>query len=518
MDNSLERVTTVQQTSMGFTRLPLELQQQVFSFLDTKSFHAARRVCKWWRYASLDTVTLSKQLQKLPILPPVDVAHADPRVLHRVFNEAAYNLMLGMRIQRESHKSGEPRAQRQVSGPQVTTATNGCRTVTLNGRTLALFDTSGEKPVCLAQRPLNDLKETVGNGPWLRVMPTAYCEMALSSNGNLLAIAQERTIQIYDMTAEADSYTVNECISSAAGHYICGLDFEQNDHLLRVRLSGKGTVLYLGSPAVESAEPASIEHWKSKAGLRHVFLNTSTLSIPVKDSTGDIITRVAGLQLLKPFQNGYLFAAQQHGGNTSGHYILGHIRHSMPPTSHVLTVEPGGVTILAKLESFLSAWSYTLNGIHEGGAGMWENMPSAHEHHPTFVLSKAANVLVLAERDKKAVRPSPLTGLYAYRVPSEESMVSMLEEDERQKRVWEQRSEVFDEVGSGNGKDEDTDIEADGSEQKYSVARIPLCLSTVQGVVTDMRFEQLEQQPGRAALALIVETADMTRVWTLNKA
>ncbi|KAF2771731.1 hypothetical protein EJ03DRAFT_325374 [Teratosphaeria nubilosa] len=516
MENALERVTTVQQTSMGSTRLPLELQQQVFSFLDTKSFHAARRVCKWWRFASLDTVTLSKQLQKLPILPPVNVAQADPRELHRVFNEAAYKLMLGMRIQRQPHCSGGSRAERQVSGPQVTTATNGCRTVTLNGRTLALFDTSGEKPVCLAQRPLNDLKETVGNGPWLRVTPTTYCEMALSSNGNLLAIAQERTIQIYDMTAEADSYTVNEYISSAAGHYVCGLDFEQNDHVLRVRLSGKGTVLYLGAPAVESAEPASIEHWKSKAGLRHVYLNTSILIVPAEDSSEGSITRVAGLQLLQPFHNGYLFAAQQHGGNTSSHYILGHIKHSILPTSNALITEPNSITILAKLESFLSAWSYTLTSIHEGGAGMWENMPSAHEHHPTFVLSRAANVLVLAERDKKAMRPWPLTGIYAYRVPSEGSMLRMLEGDEKRRACRGQSSEVSDEVGSRKGRDEDADIEVDGKEQKHSVARIPLCLSTVQGVVTSMQFEQVEQS-GRAVLALNVETADMTRVWTLKE-
>ena len=113
----------------------------------------------------------------------------------------------------------------------------------------------------LLQRPLNDLKETVGSGPWLRVTPTSYHELALSSDGKLLAVAQERTVQIYDLAAARDSFTLNQYVSNAAGHYICGLDFEQDNHVLRVRLSGKGSVLYLGAPPCESnsSAPATIE-------------------------------------------------------------------------------------------------------------------------------------------------------------------------------------------------------------------------------------------------------------------
>ena len=86
--SSLERVLTVHQASMGATRLPLELQQQIFSFLDTKSFYAARNACKWWRFASDDAVTLSRQLKKLPIHPPVEPWKCSSHELQCLFHEA----------------------------------------------------------------------------------------------------------------------------------------------------------------------------------------------------------------------------------------------------------------------------------------------------------------------------------------------------------------------------------------------------------------------------------------------
>ncbi|KAK5120586.1 hypothetical protein LTR85_006242 [Meristemomyces frigidus] len=524
MANTLERVLTVHQTSMGATRLPLELQQQVFSFLDTKSFYAARNVCKWWRFASVDAVTLSRQLKKLPILPPADAARASPRELQSLFNEAAYTLMLGMQVRRQPDERGTMSSAQQMgfaTGPRVTATGNGERTVTLNGRTIALFDTSGSKAKVLAQRPLNDLKETVGSGPWLKVSPTSYHELALSSDGTLLAIAQERTIQIYDLSAEPDSFTVNEYISSAAGHYICGLGFEEDDHVLRVRLSGKGSVLYLGTPPTvktTGTEKATIDHWKSKAGLKHVFLD-STLLAPITQTPGsaESTARVSGLQLLRPFQNGYLFAAQKHGGNESSHYILGHIRCSPSAVQHISTAEPESLTILARLESFLSAWDYTLNGMNESGMGLWENMPSAHEHHPTFAMSPDGTTLVLAERDKKRIRPMPLTQLFVYRLPTERRLVGTIEAQEQRKSGrWATLAGFLDKLEHNQAAGKDTAM-ADAlgkAVKKHNVGRIPLCLSTIQGAVTNLKFEEVENE-GRRAVTVSAATAEATKRWAL---
>ncbi|KAI7193993.1 hypothetical protein KC352_g21131, partial [Hortaea werneckii] len=376
----------------------------------------------------------------------------------------------------------------------------------------------------LTQRPLNDLKETVGNGPWLKVTPSSYHELALSSDGNLLAIAQERTIQIYDLSAEPDSFTVNEYIPSAAGHYICGLDFEQNDHVLRVRLSGKGAVLYLGTPSFpeskseqqqqqQQQEKANIWHWKSKAGLRHVFLDSTLLSLqtPQPDGSGsappDPDARLSGIQLLRPFEGGYLLGAQKHGRKESSHYVLAHVRCSPPspstvpttttmdpscsPSSSSLTVEPTTLTLLARLESFLSAWDYTLAGTSDphsnsssGGMGRWENMPSCHEHHPSYALSADMRLLVLAERDKKRIRPVQLSQLFVYRLPGEERLGEQLRgrgKDEREE------DGMVGPLLSGAGDEvlDEWEVEKGG---KHTVARIPLCLSTIQGAVSELRL------------------------------
>ncbi|KAI7342298.1 hypothetical protein KC354_g16450 [Hortaea werneckii] len=564
MDNSLERVLTVHQSSMGSTRLPLELQQHVFSYLDPKSFWAARNVCKWWRFASVDAVTLARQLRKLPILPPADAGQLTPREMHDLFAEASYTLMLGMQVKRGADEEGTmaaPQRQGFFAGPRVTATSSGTRTVTINDRMIALFDTAGDTPRLLTQRPLNDLKETVGNGPWLKVTASSYHELALSSDGNLLAIAQERTIQIYDLSAEPDSFTVNEYIPSAAGHYTCGLDFEQNDHVLRVRLSGKGAVLYLGTPPPgldsksehQQQQKADIWHWKSKAGLRHVFLDSTLLSLRSNHTSGfeststDPDARLSGIQLLRPFEQGYLLGAQKHGRKESSHYVLAHVQCSSPssttattdPSSSPPSVEPTTITLLARLESFLSAWDYTLNGTSDssssssssGGMGRWENMPSCHEHHPSYALSADMRLLVLAERDKKRIRPVQLSQLFVYRLPGERRLAERLRRGQRREEERKDNGGVAGSLLPDAGDEVLGDWEVRKGRKKHAVARIPLCLSTIQGAVNELRLveegggasschEEKEEEGNVGAGKSFVLTAlawDAAKKWTFSQ-
>ena len=339
---------------------------------------------------------------------------------------------------------------------------------------------------------------------------------------------------------------MNEYISSAAGHYICGLAFEQNDHVLRVNLSGKGTVLYLGTPptadeqGTDNQQKATIEHWKSRAGLKHTFLDSSLLAYATTTTraatTPDNTSRLSGLQLLRPFRNGYLFAAQHHGGNESSHYILGHAKSLQSTQSNsndiaqsLATIEPKSVTILARLESFLSAWDYTLSNdvINEsGGIGLWENMPSAHEHHPSFALSGDGTTLVLAERDKKAMRPTPLTQLFVYRLPNQARLLRTLLRAE-EKRCQEERRQEAEEDGSERARRakfldrlegrEAAETTPPSTRQRHTVGRLPVCLSTIQGTVTEMTFEDLTVDSGQKACALRVITAAATKSWRLTE-
>lgn len=521
---------SVKQTAIAATSLPLELQQQIFSCLDARSFYAARSVCRYWHFASQDSVTLEKQLRKLPILPQPNARQSSAGELLNLFNNASRTLMLGMQVKREPDSPGSmetPHQQGFQSGPRICSTTNGSRTVTLNDRQIALYDTSSTPSKLLSTRPINDLKETVGSGPWLKISPPANHDLALSSDGTLLAIAQERTIQIYDLLADPDSFTVNQYITSASGHYICGLDFEQNDHVLRVRLSGKGAVLYCGAPPADmkSDVKSNMDHWKSKNGLRHTLLDSHIISMPGEDSTSDQTARLSGLQLLKPFQSGYLFAAQRHGGGNSSHYILGHIRTSVLDNTKVLAAEPSSVTVLSRLESFLSAWDYTLHCLKNArtGFGLWENMPSAHEHHPSFALAPKANLLILAENDKKRVRPLPLAQLYAYRVPTEAQMTETIASKLRQKEgKWASLASFLNRLEGDQGERKrrismkHDDFEENTAKPDFKIGGVPICLGTVEGQLTDMRFEQdaVADAQGRKHV-FTAATADTSKTWEL---
>lgn len=524
---------SVKQTSMAATSLPLELQQQIFACLDPRSFNAARTVCRYWHFASQDSVTLEKQLRRLPILPQPNARQSTAGELLRLFDDAAHTLMLDMQVKRERDAQGSltgPSKQWFHSGPHVCAATNGTRTVTINDRQLALYDTTVTPFRLISKRPINDLKETVGSGPWLKISPLSNSDLALSSDGTLLAIAQERTIQIYDLLADSDSFTVNQYISSASGHYICGLNFEENDHVLRVQLSGRGAVLYCGAPPSDrkSNRKADIDHWKSKSGLRHTLLDSHILTVPDDNdeaTSTDQSARLSGLQILKPFDSGYIFAAQRHGGGKSSHYVLGHVRASIPHNTTAPVVEPSSVTILAKLESFLSGWDYTLHCLKnkELGFGLWETTPSAHEHHPSFALAPHADLLILAESDKKRVRPSPLAQLYAYRVPSESQMRKTIASQQQQRDgKWSNLASFLDKLEAQQGDRrrrismKHDDFEARLSKTEFKIGRVPTSLGTIEGDLTEMKFdEQAVWGDDEKKSVLSAATTDATKRWEL---
>ena len=521
MDTSLTRTLTFSRNTTPAASLPLELQQEIFSHLDSRSFYAARKVCRWWRLASFDTVTLARQLQKLPIKPSVNARETEPQELQRLWNEAAKTLLLGVRCEQREEDGADGLVPKSNAGlfarPRIAAVARGNKTVTINGGWLALFDTAQDPPEVLLQRSLNSAIEGARQVPWLQIAPAASYALALSSNGSLLAIAQERTIQIYDLSAGPEGETVARTIASAAGHYIKSLDFEQDDRVLRVQLSSKGIVTYLGTPALPGAEaskePANMEHWKSPAGLRHTFLDSSLLQLSsVRAGAEHFQPRLSGLQLLRPFgDKGFLFAAQKHGGNESSHYIYGHLRCSQPTDALPVAVEPGSVTEIAKLESFLSAWDY--HASEDSGFGSWEAMPSAHEHHPRFALSGDGNMLLLAEREKKRVRHVKWTQVFVYRVPGVKAVGGMVEaKDAREQVRWKRLARFLNGAYEKNGGD------GEGGEmvrQRPTVARMPLSVGTLEGEAMEVGFDRSREVGDEMVHHVCVVTAEARRRWRL---
>lgn len=511
-DYALDRVLTFSHNTMPAASLPLELQQEIFSYLDSRSFHAARKVCRWWRLASSDSTTLRRQLEKLPIQHSIDPRDTQPQDLQRLYNQAARNLLLGIRIN-ERQRDGARLSYKVRHGlfprPKIAAVSRGSKTVTINGGWLALFNTAEDPPEVLVQRPIHSTIEGARQIPWLNIAPAASFALALSSNGQLLAVAQERTIHIYDLSAGVEAEPVSRMVASAAGHYIQGLDFEQHDRMLRVQLSGKGVVLYLGTPSV-FAQTTDFEYWESKQGLSHTFLDSSLLQLSQVIAAQQFQARLGGLQLLRPFGDGFLFAAQKHGGDESSHYIYGHVKCSQPAEGLPIAVEPGSITELARLESFLSVWD-AVKDKTDAGMGKWEDMPCAHEHHPKFALSEDGGLLLLAEREKKHIRHVKWTQVFLYGIPSMRTVERLLREGEVRTQVrWKRLAKFM----SGYGEDEHGSASVEGEQQKPLVARLPMSVGAFEGEATEVRFDA-KGVPAEGTMGFVVATEEQQRSWQL---
>ena len=86
-------------------------------------------------------------------------------------------------------------------------------------------------------------------------------------------------------------------------------------------------------------QKAEMIHWAGEHGLKHTFLVSSLLTLETEASSEHRSARFSGLQLLRAFDDGYIFAAQKHGRGESSHYILGHVKCSELPNGVARVVE-----------------------------------------------------------------------------------------------------------------------------------------------------------------------------------
>ncbi|GAB7348425.1 hypothetical protein MBLNU459_g6850t1 [Dothideomycetes sp. NU459] len=471
--------------------LPLELQQHILQYLDPRSFYAARNVSRWWKHASRDAVTLASQLQQLPVLPPVTAKNSKPESLQKLYNAAARSLMLGVRV--SCCESDEQALSRKIKETKVAVSKDGLRAVSLSQRNISLHDLTSPDCAVIFQRPLNDLRTAIGGGPWFKCAPTSVHELALSADGSLLAIALERTIQIYDLNNGPDSWPVSSYISSAAGHYIGGIQFEHNDSLLRVQLSNKGTVLYLGTP---TEQKPTLQHWKSKGGLKHAFLDTSRAIVRPLQQNG-VAEKLAGLQLLRRHGNGWLFAALKHCTTTSvASYCVGYVACGYMD-GHVLTAERNAI-ILAELPSSLSNISST-----EAAAGLWKDLPSAHVRHPHFSLSADGGVLGMSEDVGVSTASNRV---FVYRLPSAQKLAAALE----------CRQYLEGKEASIDAEQERVHPKTPDQQAEYEVQPLPISLGSLAGKMLDFGFELVDTNDTTHDTYCLHALTDLgSKTWTL---
>jgi len=314
-------------------------------------------------------------------------------------------------------------------------------------------------------------------------------EMGLSSNGKYLAIALDRTIQIYDLEAGEDSWPVSAYIS-ASGHYIAGLQFEHNDSLLRVQLSNKGTVVYLGRPT-DSVQ--GLQHWQGKGGLKHAFLDSSRAKLVPLSSTG-VSETLAGLQLLRQVENGWLFAAQKRCTTSgSASYCVGFIGTSSVDR-HAVTAERLAI-VLVELPSSISALPVP-QLVH----GSWQDLPSAHVQHPQFSLSADNGLLAMSENVCAKVHAGQFSRVFVFRLPTIQRMLSTLESV---------RALVLSEPKPDIEMCAVTDLET------YNIHRLPLNVGCAEGKIMNFGFESIESSGTRSQYQLSAVTEAGTKTWTL---
>lgn len=253
-------------SDMATINLPLEIQQQIYSLLDSKSFHNARRVSRWWRFSSMSSMAFSQQVGKLPMHPVPDVQATNPQHLHALFNKAARTLLFGLGVTADSENSSILQPAWKLPGrPPQASSSDGKKLVTLDDRTATLFDTSGPRPRAIQQKQLHDLRDLPIGHASLRARPSAQHRLALSSEGRLLAVAMDRTIQIYDLhVCDSEQGAATRHMADGSGRRIRALGFERDDYVRRVQLSGDGAELYLGSPRENCGTKAEMRHWQGR--------------------------------------------------------------------------------------------------------------------------------------------------------------------------------------------------------------------------------------------------------------
>lgn len=482
MENNMDSTSISNAQTVSAANLPLEILDIIFSQLDCKTFYLARGVCKWWYHSSNSTVTLRRQLEKLPFRPSVATKNVPHEELRLALNKAANDLMFGLRINPITTHHRSSSCLVGIEDVRTVRHANGDRIVTVKDRTATLWNVS--PPKLVKERYLQEPQDALEHGTESRITSISSHELALSSDSRLLAVAWKKDIRIYDIF-ENESITSRR-ISSEAAFCVVGLSFEQDDNVLKLELSSTATIMYLGSPPTNSEKRShgSVDHWRSKSGLSHVLVDGITLRCKSTDSSLDSLARYAAIQILRLSENGLLLAAQRHGVGQSSRYVLAYLKASrtaVGDSSSALTVEPNSLVELVQLETYLSSRDCIING---SGIGAWARMPSAHPHfHSKFCLSSDGRYLVLAERDKHRIWPSVVTQIYVYRVPIGSMFKSAavpLEGHEGYSRAMEFRAVEQSRSNAGIAHVLST------PKSISNVARIPVCIGSVEGHVKSL--------------------------------
>ncbi|KAI9924810.1 hypothetical protein ASPWEDRAFT_508022 [Aspergillus wentii DTO 134E9] len=306
------------------TTLPSELVQLILLFTDAETYHSARVACSHWRHAASVPFMLKTILEQTPMsLPPIHLAEEE--AWNTSFNQIANLNLLGQRNHITKTVSNREIPQGCTTTTALELSSDGKKLVALKGARVMIFDFGNEShhfEFALAQS-LYPLWTSVcralttgGMGGFAVNQRSAKHQLAVSTNGNLVAVGLGKTIQIYDVSSKESiaspaEYIIGESeavfLSTPGPNYqepdgvIESLEFADNDTLLRV-VTGKETtanrpnrVQYLGNPSSMTNNQSGLNYWQTN--INRIYLDSFALALSFREHD-DEKTAFKGLRLL----------------------------------------------------------------------------------------------------------------------------------------------------------------------------------------------------------------------------
>ncbi|PWY81418.1 hypothetical protein BO83DRAFT_385803 [Aspergillus eucalypticola CBS 122712] len=455
--------------------LPTELILCILDHVDSETYVAARSSCCSWRKAASMSSAIRNALTELPVPIPPRADSLTKEEWNTYFCQIACLNLLGHRTHID--KISTRRALPEDCTPTTVLATSqdGQRMATLKGARATLFTRPNkhspwENSQASTLYPLwtsvyRALMDGGGAGNSMALNPryAKHC-IAISSQGDLLAVGLGKTLHIYSLSGNEDNgisspaeYTLDQhdviyAASPSTGYeetdgVIDSLEFTDDATLLRIAIHQDTTafqpnrVRYLGNPSVlqhhhQTQTQTPLQYWREN--IHHIHVDSASMAVTLGAGEEKVVLR--GLRLLAssykpstttpqpplsqpPSTSTHYFTASLQSGPTSA-YCIGHIAiSSSPPTSQQVTITrllPSRQHHHHTSTSDPATESNTTppsshNAIATTGISRWNplNLPTASSKSPILSISPDNKLLAIYEPD-----PSPKEvgrgGIYIY--------------------------------------------------------------------------------------------------------
>ncbi|PIG83481.1 hypothetical protein AARAC_002520 [Aspergillus arachidicola] len=306
--------------------LPLEIIQSILLHLDVETYVAARQTCRSWRCAASAPYMFRKALQQAPVsLPPTINTLSQDQWTTYLAQITRLNLL---HCRQNIQKSVTQRDLPQECSPAtvVGTSSDGRKLVTLKGGRATVYEREDLTSPWEYSRGITLCSQWTSVARAMLEGGTAGCmsinqryakqSIAVSSQGDLIAVGLGRTIQIYSLHKDQNllspaEYVLgqdNSLASTTRGRYedtdgvVDTLEFADDDTLLRVSINKETTihqptrVRYLGCPDLAHSQP-DLNYWR--ANINRIYLDSAALSVALAGQDEyRLIFR--GLRLLPP--------------------------------------------------------------------------------------------------------------------------------------------------------------------------------------------------------------------------